>query len=767
MHKSKKEKKGRKFIFIIMRGFLIALAAILLTILLFFLLLPKGPDMIKGVTYDLKYPGISHYSQISPKVFEKDFKMMKEAGINTIRLYGVPPEFILDLADKYDIKVIVTIVFPGDWTDFNSPYQLQALKREAVRNINRDINRDCIYAWSIWNDAPWTYGSGRGDAIRAYGKEKVEKFLNGLYECVKKHDPLRPVTAATLTLNDESKRLGAGFLDILGYNIYLGVTDWRDGNYDPEVSKKMVDDMVSLSREYKKPVIIAETGYSTYWTREQQQHVISDQLEKVDRKLAGVILFQWADDWSKSGDVKKQSNDVEEHWGLLEGDRKPKGGYSAAGKMFSNGTFDTMRYAIADYFRGGYYAAKKRALKKRWKENIIVDKEIDDLENQMNLKASGNEIPSILDKLSAKFFEKKGFDQFISFLKEYKASHKDSRYEASLDYYIALSGWNKLEFLARENMWDVYYAEKTRTLSGIIKQLESAETDAEGKASYLDILYLEWSIQNDLLEGKENTALKRLEQEIKVYALKYKDATPLITYSKLLLDEGERQVSDRLLREYAANISRFMPTDDAVSLLKEKAANALNSGDTERAKMLYDAYLTILVKSAPKEEAAITMLDLASVYRHKGMYDESIEISKRLLSEFPNSELADDASYAIGATLKEQKSYNKAIKAFRDFIAAYPQSKLTKSAVKEVLSIFTVYGKGTSEEKTAAFLAEVVASYPDSDFAVMARFELASSLGSIGKVEEAAREYQYIIDNYPDSEYAGYAKKNLGSLRRK
>src|SRR4030043_2064626 len=97
MPKSKNEKRKRKIIFL--KGFSIALAVIILIILLFFLLLPKKPDIIKGVTYDLKYPGISHYSQISPKIFEKDFKMIKKAGINTVRLYGVPPEFVLDLAD--------------------------------------------------------------------------------------------------------------------------------------------------------------------------------------------------------------------------------------------------------------------------------------------------------------------------------------------------------------------------------------------------------------------------------------------------------------------------------------------------------------------------------------------------------------------------------------------------------------------------------------------------------------------------------------------
>ena len=338
MPKKKSKNTGGKNNFIAKRLFIISVAA-LFVIGLFVLLLPKRPDMIKGVTYDLKYPKISHYSQVPRGVFEKDFKLMKEAGVNTIRLYATPPEFILDLADKYGINVIVAVVFPGDWTDFSSPYQLQALKREALRNINRDIDRECIYAWSIWNDAPWTYGSGRGDVIKAYGEETVTSFLRELYETVKKRDPLRPVTAATLTVSEESKRLGADFLDILGYNVYLGVTDWSKGTYNPKVAEEMVNELVGLSIKYEKPVFITEMGYSTYWKGAVQADVIRDQITKAGRKLDGIILFQWADDWSKAGEARVQNDDVEEHWGLLEGTRELKGGYQAAKDMFRVSVF--------------------------------------------------------------------------------------------------------------------------------------------------------------------------------------------------------------------------------------------------------------------------------------------------------------------------------------------------------------------------------------------------------------------------------------------
>lgn len=762
--KSKKDKENKIFPFI--KRLIIILLILSFLILLFLLLLPKEPDIIKGVTYDLKYPKISHYSQIPHDVFEKDFKLMKGAGVNTIRFYSQPPEFILDLADKYRIKVIETIVFPGDWTNFNSTYQLQALKREAIRNIKRDIDRECIYAWSIWNDAPWTYGSGRGDVIRAYGKERVSNFLRELYMTVKKHDPLRPVTAATLTINDEAKSLGTNFLDILGYNIYLGIGDWSTGYYNPELAVKMVDELVAISRKYKKPVLIAETGYSTYWISEPQEDVIRDQIAKVDKKLRGIILFQLADDWSKSGNVNVQNNNVEEHWGILEGDRKLKGGYYATKQMFRNTLFRNIMLAISEYCRGTYFAAKKHALRKRWEEDIIVDSEMEKLQNQLNLNPSSKEVPGVLDELAKKFFEKNGVDQFATYLEEYKTLYKNSEYIGLINYYIALAGWNKLEYLAEKRQWELYYAEKTRNLDKILERLRLAEEETRNTEFYLKVSYLEWLIHNDLLSGKENVALAKLEEGIKNYSESTGNLDPLMIYSQLLKEYGEVQVSEKLLRAYTANMGKLADSDKAASVLKEKAEMALSSGNFDRAKILYDAYLNVIVRNFKDADTSFAMLELANLYRRRSLFNECIEVCERLLNEFPNSELADDAAYTIGMALKEKKAYSKAIKALHDFIMNYPNSDLAISAIKDTLSVFTIYGKGTRATKTVSFLKEIIALYPDSDFSIMARFELASSLASLDRREEAIREYQYIIDNHPDSEYANYSRRSIEQLQK-
>ena len=97
--KSKLNELNKTFLFA--KKSILVLIAIFFIILLFLLLLPKEPDIIKGVTYDLKYPKTAHYSQIPPEVFEKDFKLMKEAGCWNI-MFGIEcgSEKLLKEADK-------------------------------------------------------------------------------------------------------------------------------------------------------------------------------------------------------------------------------------------------------------------------------------------------------------------------------------------------------------------------------------------------------------------------------------------------------------------------------------------------------------------------------------------------------------------------------------------------------------------------------------------------------------------------------------------
>src|SRR5690348_3958983 len=62
---------------------------------------------VKGVTYGPFGSG-SHGAQFPEReVVERDFALMMGAGVNTVRVFTVPPLWLLDMADAAGLKVLV------------------------------------------------------------------------------------------------------------------------------------------------------------------------------------------------------------------------------------------------------------------------------------------------------------------------------------------------------------------------------------------------------------------------------------------------------------------------------------------------------------------------------------------------------------------------------------------------------------------------------------------------------------------------------------
>ncbi|MFA5094048.1 MAG: glycoside hydrolase family 2 TIM barrel-domain containing protein [Candidatus Omnitrophota bacterium] len=300
---------------------------------------------IKGIAYGVSAPGLPPgvdgcFSKIPLSVFENDFRMMKAAGINTIRTYEPFPDALLDLAEKYDLKIIEQVVYPSAYTDYSSDIELKAMKRMATEVVRKHRNRKCILMWSIWNDAPFCYDEP-GNPVPRYGFEKVNNFMREIYLAVKSVDKSRPVTAANI-LKVKGYDLGFDFLDVIGCNAYIGGHGFNWRGRDEAV--RAVKEMKEISKKYKKPIIITETGYSTFVKKDSQDKALKTQIESAEDDLAGIVIFEWTDEWWKGGNPSVQDKHIEEYWGILTWDRKPKPGFEVVSKLFNSIPTDSLGY---------------------------------------------------------------------------------------------------------------------------------------------------------------------------------------------------------------------------------------------------------------------------------------------------------------------------------------------------------------------------------------------------------------------------------------
>ena len=68
----------------------------------------------KGVTYGPFAPGADGAMFPAPDTARRDFALVRELGANVLRVYHVPPRWLLDLAEERGLKLLVDIPWDKD-----------------------------------------------------------------------------------------------------------------------------------------------------------------------------------------------------------------------------------------------------------------------------------------------------------------------------------------------------------------------------------------------------------------------------------------------------------------------------------------------------------------------------------------------------------------------------------------------------------------------------------------------------------------------------
>jgi O-antigen biosynthesis protein len=255
---------------------------------------------VKGVTYG-PFPIGSHGAQFpESKIVEKDFELMIAAGINTARVFTVPPIWLLDAAQEAGLKILAGLPWPQHVTFLDSA-AIQAHIKQAVSDGVRACGRHpAIFAYIVGNEIP-------PDVIRWHGAEQVRRFLRELVSLVRTEHPEALVSYANFP---STEYLTVDFTDFVCFNVYL---------HDEAVFRRYVARLHNLAVD--RPLLLTEFGVDSMREgREGQRRVLAWQVRTAfETGVAGTCIFAWTDEWFTGGHLI-------EDWafGLVDSDRHPK-----------------------------------------------------------------------------------------------------------------------------------------------------------------------------------------------------------------------------------------------------------------------------------------------------------------------------------------------------------------------------------------------------------------------------------------------------------
>jgi len=241
-----------------------------------------------------------------------DFQLMKDMGVNTIRLYHHPAkvdkELLRELYDKYGIMVIMgdflgkyAIGSGAKWnpgTDYSNEEHRKNMLASVTEMVEEYKDEPYILFWLLGNENVYGYACNADK-----DPETFFKFVDEVARHIKSIDPEHPVAISSgdvLYLDIFGKH--APSVDIFGANAYRG--DYGFGFLWRQV--KANADRPAFLTEYGCPAL-AE-GRSKDESEELQAQYHKAAWEDIEDNMAfgegsgnaiGGVAFEWLDEWWK------------------------------------------------------------------------------------------------------------------------------------------------------------------------------------------------------------------------------------------------------------------------------------------------------------------------------------------------------------------------------------------------------------------------------------------------------------------------------------
>lgn len=265
-----------------------------------FLFAGEAKLYLRGATYGtfaLDAGGSELYDRAT---VERDFATMRASGLNAARTYTVPPPWLLDVAARSGVRLMVGLPWEQHVAFLDDPHRAREIARQAADAVRRCRRHPAILGYAVGNEIP-------APVVRWFGRHRVERFIHRLYSAVKDVDPHALVSYVNYPTTEY---LQLPFLDFDCFNVYLE---------RPEALRAYLARLQNLAED--RPLVLAEVGLdSRRHGDERQARVLDWQLRTIfESGCAGAFVYAWTDEWHRGGYPI-----LDWDFGLTRRDRSPK-----------------------------------------------------------------------------------------------------------------------------------------------------------------------------------------------------------------------------------------------------------------------------------------------------------------------------------------------------------------------------------------------------------------------------------------------------------
>ena len=255
---------------------------------------------VKGVTYGPFKPDAEGNYLGRPEQVDVDLALMRQAGLNVVRIYHAPPPWFLDRCTDAGMRVLVTLPWEKH-IEFLRERSIRKQIAEAVRTtVSKYAGHPAILGYLVGNEISSTMA-------RWLGARRVIEFVEELIRIGRAIDPEALFSYATYP---PTEYLLPQNSDFCCFNVYLH--NQRD--FEGYLLR-----LQNLTGEH--PLILGEFGMDTIrHSQDEQAEMLGWHIDSVVKcGLAGTIFFTWTDEWFTGG-----QEITDWAFGIVTRERRPK-----------------------------------------------------------------------------------------------------------------------------------------------------------------------------------------------------------------------------------------------------------------------------------------------------------------------------------------------------------------------------------------------------------------------------------------------------------
>jgi len=280
-----------------------------------FLFVEQEKFWVRGISYGTFQIDEKGEERLAREMVERDFAQMAENGFNVVRVHTGPPRWLLDVAQKNGLRVMVGLNWGEQMAFLDRPGRIKEIEYRVRTWVRTCAGHPAVFCYSVGNEIT-------SSIVRWHGRRQVEKFIKHLYHVAKREDPGALVTYVNYP---STEYLRLPFLDFLSFNVYLESQPALEG---------YLARLHNLSDD--RPVLLSEIGLDSLRNGEQKQASTLEWQVRAAFKLGccGVVVFAWTDEWY-------HGKYLVEDWrfGLTTRDRTPKPALRTVRRAFEESPF--------------------------------------------------------------------------------------------------------------------------------------------------------------------------------------------------------------------------------------------------------------------------------------------------------------------------------------------------------------------------------------------------------------------------------------------